>query len=89
MSQYELALRDRSRFAARFSSAIAGCAGNVKTDVTAIEQNPPMRQEGNSIHIDYVEAHNISVDYEITVPADTALRTHTGSGDQIIEGTQG
>jgi hypothetical protein len=63
--------------------------GERKDDVTAIEQNPPVRQEGNSIHIDYVEARDISVDYEITVPADTALRAHTGSGDQIIEGLKG
>jgi Putative adhesin len=63
--------------------------GERKSDVTAIEQNPPVRQEGNSIHIDYVEARDISVDYEITVPADTALRAHTGSGDQIIEGLHG
>jgi hypothetical protein len=63
--------------------------GERKSDVTAIEQNPPVRQEGNSIHIDYVEARDISVDYEITVPADTALRAHTGSGDQIIEGLKG
>src|SRR5271167_636259 len=31
--------------------------GERKADVTAIEQNPPVRQQGNSIHIDYVEAH--------------------------------
>jgi DUF4097 and DUF4098 domain-containing protein YvlB len=63
--------------------------GERKTDVSAIEQNPPVRQDGNSIHIDYVEARDISVDYEITVPADTALRAHTGSGDQTIEGLHG
>jgi hypothetical protein len=63
--------------------------GERKTDVSAIEQNPPVRQEGNSIHIDYVEARDISVDYEITVPEDTALRAHTGSGDQTIEGLHG
>jgi len=58
-------------------------------DVHAIEQNPPIRQEGNNIHIDYVDAHNISVDYEITVPAETTIRTRSGSGDQEIEGTRG
>lgn len=63
--------------------------GGREGDVRAIEQNPPIRQEGNSIHIDYVGAHNISVDYEITVPADTTVRTRTGSGDQTIEGTRG
>jgi len=64
-------------------------SGTRQDDVHAIEQNPPIRQEGNSIHIDYVNMHNISVDYEITVPADTTIRTHSGSGDQTIEGTRG
>jgi DUF4097 and DUF4098 domain-containing protein YvlB len=63
--------------------------GNREADVHEIEQHPPIRQEGNRIHIDYVNMRNISVDYEITVPADTAVRTHSGSGDQIIEGTHG
>ena len=53
-----------------------------------IEQHPPIRQEGNNIHIEYVNMRNISVDYEITVPADTTVRTRSGSGDQTIEGTQ-
>jgi DUF4097 and DUF4098 domain-containing protein YvlB len=63
--------------------------GNREADVRQIEQNPPIRQQGNSIHIDYVNMHNISIDYEITVPADTAVRMHSGSGDQDIEGTHG
>jgi len=63
--------------------------GNRHADVSDIEQHPPLRQEGNSIRIDYVNAHDISVDYEITVPEETTIRTHTGSGDQTIEGTRG
>lgn len=63
--------------------------GRRDDDVHAIEQNPPIRQSGNSVHIDYVDYRNISVDYEITVPADTTIRSHTGSGDQIVEGTRG
>jgi hypothetical protein len=63
--------------------------GRREDDVQAIEKNPPIRQSGNSVHIDYVDYHNISVDYEITVPADTTVRTHSGSGDQILEGTRG
>jgi len=65
-----------------------GVGGN-KDSVHAIEQNPPIRQEGNSVHIDYVEIKNIAVDYEITVPANTTIRSHSGSGDQTIEGTHG
>lgn len=64
-------------------------SGKREGDVHAIEQNPPIRQEGNNIHIDYVDAHNISIDYEITVPAETTVRTRSGSGDQEIEGTRG
>jgi hypothetical protein len=63
--------------------------GRRDDDVHAIEQNPPIHQSGNSVHIDYVNYHNISVDYEITVPADTTIRSHTGSGNQILEGTRG
>ncbi len=63
--------------------------GNRHTNVSDIEQHPPLRQEGNSIRIDYVNARDISVDYEITVPEETTIRTHSGSGDQIIEGTRG
>lgn len=64
-------------------------SGDRQNDVHAIEQNPPIRQDGNRVHIDYVNAHNISVDYEITVPTDTTVRTRSGSGDQTIEGTRG
>jgi Putative adhesin len=60
--------------------------GGRQADVTEIEKNPPIRQAGNSIHIDYLNAHDISIDYEITAPSDTKLRTQSGSGDQAIEG---
>jgi hypothetical protein len=63
--------------------------GGREADVHQIEQNPPIRQDGNRIHIEYVNMRNISVDYEISVPADTTIRTRSGSGDQIIEGTHG
>src|SRR5579863_2242472 len=63
--------------------------GDRHGDVSEIEQRPPLRQDGNSIHIDYVNDHNISVDYEITVPEETAIRIHSGSGDLTIDGTRG
>lgn len=63
--------------------------GNRQSDVKYIEDNPPLRQDGDSIRVDYVSAHDISVDYEITVPAETTVRTHSGSGDVTIEGTHG
>src|ERR1700735_2124257 len=50
--------------------------GNRHADVSDIEQHPPLRQEGNSIRIDYVDAHDLLVDYEMIVPAETTIRTH-------------
>jgi hypothetical protein len=63
--------------------------GGRQSEVSEISQHPPLRQDGNRVHIDYVNAKDISVDYEITVPAETTVSTHTGSGDLIIEGTHG
>jgi DUF4097 and DUF4098 domain-containing protein YvlB len=58
-------------------------------DVQQIESNPPIRQNGNSVRIDYVNASNVSIDYEITVPENTTVRGHTGSGNQTVEGLKG
>jgi hypothetical protein len=63
--------------------------GDRHTDVSDVEQHPPLRQDGNSIHIDNVSVRNISVDYEITVPVDTTIRARSGSGNETIEGTHG
>lgn len=60
--------------------------GDRHAAVSEVEQNPPIHQTGNSIRIDYVSARGISVDYEITVPTDSPVHTHSGSGDQTIEG---
>jgi hypothetical protein len=63
-------------------------SGGRQAEVAEIEKNPPIRQSGDSVHIDYLNVHDISIDYEITAPADTKVRTHSGSGDQAIEGLQ-
>lgn len=63
--------------------------GRREDDVHAIEQNPPIRQDGNSVHIEYVNYRNISIDYDVTVPVETTIRTKSGSGDQTIDGTHG
>jgi len=62
--------------------------GGKKAEVEAIEQNPPITQSGNHVRIDYVNYHDIAVDYEITAPPDTKVHTKSGSGDQTIEGMQ-
>ncbi len=60
--------------------------GGKSAEVQELEKNPPVRQDGNSIRVDYVNIRNIAIDYEITVPAETKVQTHTGSGDQTMEG---
>lgn len=57
-----------------------------QADVEQVEKNPPISQSGNSIKIDYVNLREIAIDYDITVPADTTVRTRSGSGDQTMEG---
>jgi DUF4097 and DUF4098 domain-containing protein YvlB len=61
--------------------------------IKRIEANPPIQQSGNDIRIGHLDdselQHNISISYDLTVPAETRLRSHTGSGNQNIEGIRG
>jgi putative adhesin len=74
---------------AKIHSGNSWFLGDQKPQVQELQNNPPIRQNGNSIRIDYVNLRNISVDYEITVPEDTTVRAHTGSGNQTVEGVRG
>jgi DUF4097 and DUF4098 domain-containing protein YvlB len=61
--------------------------------VRQVESNPPIQQNGNDIRIGYnlpddVKRH-ISINYEITVPADAAVLAHSGSGNVSVEGVRG
>jgi hypothetical protein len=74
---------------AKIHSSTSWFGGDHKAEVQELQNNPPIRQNGNGIRIDYVNLNNISIDYEITVPENTAIRAHTGSGDQTVEGLKG
>jgi len=74
---------------AKIHSGIPWFGGDHKAEVQELQSNPPIHQSGNSIRVDYVNMHNISIDYEITVPENTAIRAHTGSGNQNVEGLKG
>jgi len=69
--------------------------GGSSTDerVRKIEANPPIQQTGNDIRIGHIEdpelRRNISISYEVVVPSETRLRSHTGSGSQTVEGIRG
>src|SRR5271165_253002 len=74
---------------AKIHSGNSWFMGERKPEIQELQTNPPIRQNGNSIRIDYVNLRNISIDYEITVPEQTSVRTHSGSGDQTVEGIKG
>ena len=63
-------------------------AGGRKEDVAQLESNPPIHQDGSHVRIDYVPMHEISIDYEITLPADSTVRAESGSGNLTVEGLQ-
>lgn len=61
--------------------------------ISRLESNPPIQQSGNSIRIGHMHDanffHNISISYELIVPAQTQLTSHSGSGRQEIDGLAG
>ena len=63
--------------------------GDINSRVQSIVTNPPVTQSGNAIHVgestDHSLFNNISIDYEITVPASVALNLHSGSGDVEVD----
>lgn len=67
--------------------------GDADKRVQAIVNNPPIEQNGNEIRIGHMNdselMHNVSISYELVVPTETRLRSHTGSGHQEVEGLNG
>jgi len=67
--------------------------GGADEKVRKLEANPPIQQSGNDIRIGHIDdpelRHNVSISYDVVVPENTELHSHTGSGDQQIEGLHG
>ena len=61
--------------------------------IRTIESNPPVTQTGNTIRITRVEDEhlrkNLSISYEITMPAAGKLHARTGSGSLSVQGIEG
>lgn len=68
---------------------MSGSVGGIKDRIQRIIENPPIMQSGNTIRVgesnDHELFNNISIDYDITTPASTALNLHSGSGDVTID----
>ncbi len=60
--------------------------------VRAVESNPPIQQNGNSIRIGYNlpedAKRHVSISYEITVPPNTVTQAHSGSGNVEVTGVR-
>jgi hypothetical protein len=67
--------------------------GNAEERIKRIEANPPIKQNGNDIRIGHLDdpdlGRNISISYEVVVPAETDLRVQSGSGNQRVNGIRG
>lgn len=68
-------------------------SGSAGQRVRAIESHPPIQQNGNMIRVGEMEdpelRRGVSIAYEVTVPAETRLRAHTGSGHVTVDGIHG
>jgi hypothetical protein len=56
--------------------------------VRRIQADPPITQSGNVIRLDgrsdWWSSDNVSIAYEVVVPADSRVRTRSGSGNQFV-----
>lgn len=65
--------------------------GTPEERVKKVVDNPPIQQSGSTIRIGKQSGmvRNVSIDYEITVPAKTQIEANSGSGDVRIHGVGG
>ncbi len=65
---------------------------NSESAVHSVESNPPIQQNGNSIRVGYDlpedAKRHVSISYEVTVPADTIVQAHSGSGGINVAGVR-
>jgi DUF4097 and DUF4098 domain-containing protein YvlB len=61
--------------------------------VCRFEAEPPVELAGDHLRVGHIRdgafKHNVSMSYEIEVPVETAVKSHTGSGSQILIGVRG
>ena len=59
--------------------------------VRRFEADPPIEFSDGRVRVGHIEERayprNVSISYEIDVPTETAVKSRTGSGDQMISGS--
>lgn len=75
---------DSVTISARIRASRSWFSGDARERIREIEQNPPVEQDGNTIRVgrvgDEARLRNISISYDVRVPAETTLDARTGSG---------
>ena len=72
----------------RIGRSWMGVGQSAEERLRYVESHPPIEQTGNLIRVGRVDDsemfENVSISYEITVPAECRLRSRSGSGSQTI-----
>jgi hypothetical protein len=83
----------RVQVTGRIRASLEWFGGNAEEKIKRLEANPPIQQSGNDIRIGHIDdpdlRRNISISYDVTVPAETELRVESGSGNQTVDGIRG
>ena len=70
-----------------------GGSEGAERKIRALEDNPPIQQNGNILRIGHIDdpelRRHVSISYELEVPVETRLHAETGSGDQTVAGVRG
>ena len=79
--------------AARLRASNAWLAGDVEAQIRQIEKNPPIEQTGNVIRVGRFAneslSRNVSITYDVTVPAQSSVTAKNGSGGIDINDVAG
>lgn len=71
-----------------------GTQADAEALVRELEQSPPIEQTGNDLRIGHFGTEsdryrNVSISYDVTVPAETRAQARTGSGDVAVQNLKG
>ncbi|MEO6119598.1 MAG: DUF4097 family beta strand repeat-containing protein [Terriglobales bacterium] len=77
----------------RFGGWFGGGDLSAAEKVKRIENDPPVEQSGNIITVGKITdrelRNNVSITYDISLPANAKVRAQTGSGDTFVTGVNG
>jgi DUF4097 and DUF4098 domain-containing protein YvlB len=77
----------------RISNGWQGSGEGAESKIRALQANPPIEQNGNTIRIGRIEdpqlRRGVSISYDLEVPSETRLTSTAGSGSLTVRGIRG